>query len=301
MENRFKVLVIGEVLFDIFAQKNVEILGGAPFNFAFHLAKLGIDVKFISRIGDDKRGQIIRNFCDKYGLKIDYLQQTKDFPTGEVKVKLDDKGSPTFNIVKNVAWDNIVFNEELEELIKKQSFDLVYFGTLAQRNKTSRKTIRMVLEETKDALKFLDINLRAPYYKREVLDYSLANCLVLKLNTDELNLCRKYYNLSKKTELALADLAQRFSIKIINLTRGAKGSILLNNQQCYQQKSVPLKKIVDAVGAGDAYAAILALGVLKGWHLQKILERATYFAQLICQNQGAIPQDMEIYNNILKW
>ena len=58
------ILVLGEILFDLFPGN--KKLGGAPFNFAFHLKKLGFPVRFVSRVGKDGLGREILDFLKQH-------------------------------------------------------------------------------------------------------------------------------------------------------------------------------------------------------------------------------------------
>ena len=103
--NKGQIIVLGEVLFDVFPQN--RRLGGAPFNFAFHLHSLGLPVAFISRVGEDERGKEILTFAKNKKFPTRGIQIDHSRSTGMVKVTLTSKGVPEYEIIKEPAWDYI--------------------------------------------------------------------------------------------------------------------------------------------------------------------------------------------------
>ena len=95
-------------------------------------------------------------------------------------------------------------------------------------------------------------------------------------------------------------LMNHFSIKHLALTRGADGCVLYCGGKKYEEPSGPLQKnqIVDTVGAGDSFAAVLAQGILSKTPPQQILKRATRLAEHVCTVSGAVPDDLTIYETL---
>ena len=177
-----KVIVgLGEALWDCLPDGSK--LGGAPANFAYHASQFGNDAYAISAIGNDALGdQTLKEFDEKH---LKYVMPRVDYPTGTVQVELDEEGVPTYDIKQNVAWDNIPFTPEIENVAKHCG--CVCFGSLAQRNKISRDTIHRFLDTTPMAcLKIFDINLRQNFYSKEIIQDSLKACDILKINDEEL-------------------------------------------------------------------------------------------------------------------
>ncbi|MDH3574465.1 MAG: PfkB family carbohydrate kinase, partial [Desulfobacteraceae bacterium] len=117
------ICVVGEILFDVFP--SYKRLGGAPFNFAFHLKNLGFPVRFISRIGNDPDGKKILSLLERYRFDLNDIQLDDIHPTGTVKVKLDEYGVPQFRITSDVAYDYIEFIPESHRELIRQA-ELVY-------------------------------------------------------------------------------------------------------------------------------------------------------------------------------
>ncbi|KUG25323.1 fructokinase [hydrocarbon metagenome] len=291
---KLKITAIGEILFDVYTTQ--KKLGGAPFNFIYHVWKLTNDGKFISRIGNDNEGKEIIEFLEKQQFDTNFIQIDDSVNTGEVNVQLDENKIPTFEIIENRAYDFIEHRPELDELIKKS--DLLYFGTLAQRNETSRNTIIKLTQNAKKV--FCDINIRQNFYTKEIIHKSLDTSSAVKLNADELALINDLligndYEL-KKTAY---EIIEKYNLELFCVTLGSEGSYLFKgNEESFHKTEV--NNIVDTVGAGDAYAAMMSLGYLMNWEIEKTNKLASEFAAEICTIKGAVPADDNIYNNFIE-
>lgn len=289
------IVSIGEILFDCFIDE--KVLGGAPFNFFYHIKKLSGNAEFISKIGDDENGKAINDFLSRNKINSKYIQIDDTHPTGIVNVIVDDAGIPAFDIVLNCAYDFIELDSEIAELLNSQT-TLLYFGTLAQRNSVSRQTIQSLFG--KNIKYFCDLNLRGNYYSNELLYQCLKAANVLKLNEDELKIVSEQFLLGYSDNLTSANLLiKKFEIELISITLGERGALILDRKSYNENKHTP-NKIIDTVGAGDAYSAILCLGYLNKLPLERINYLANKFASDICEIKGAIPKTDEIYSKFKK-
>lgn len=106
------IVGIGEALWDVLPEG--KKIGGAPANFAYHVSQFGLQSCIVSAVGDDALGkEILDNFREK---NLNHIVETVPYPTGTVQVELDPNGVPQYDIKENVAWDNIPFTPQLEEL-----------------------------------------------------------------------------------------------------------------------------------------------------------------------------------------
>ncbi|MFO7848760.1 MAG: PfkB family carbohydrate kinase, partial [Spirochaetia bacterium] len=103
-------LSFGEVLWDVIEGK--EHIGGAPFNLASHLAMMGAYSALISAVGNDERGINALKKAGEHGIDTRFISTEKSLETGIVKVELDAKGSPSYDIREGSAWDHIELTEE---------------------------------------------------------------------------------------------------------------------------------------------------------------------------------------------
>jgi len=292
------ILVIGEILFDVF--ENEKRLGGAPFNFAYHLKNLGFPVRYISRIGNDTQGKEILNILQRHDFNINDIQMDKKHDTGTVTVRLSSSGNPTFHINTDVAYDYIEFlPDEHSRLI--DTADFIYFGTLVQRSKQGFANLQRFLKNRRpDSMCFYDINLRPDSFSDKVIFSSFDHADILKLNTHELDTCRRIFRFSKDNNAFISFLMDQYAFKIIAITMGDKGSGLYTKEGHFHTKTNRVPAIIDTVGAGDAYSAILAAGIIKGWDPARMLSMASMFASQICEIRGAVPESREFYEPIKK-
>lgn len=287
------ILVIGEILFDVFP--NYRRLGGAPFNFAYHLKNFGFNVRFISRIGIDDAAKEILDKLEMAQFNLDDIQVDNVHPTGSVIVSLDKSGAPQFDILPDVAYDYIEFIADYHlDLI--HTAQVTYFGSLVQRSETGHKNLQAFISRNPlETLNFYDINLRPDCYNSTIIEESLLKTDILKLNTNELGKLKQMQSLKISNDAFVNHLMETRSIGTVSLTKAEAGSELFTEQGKFSTKPAEAIKVADAVGAGDAYAAMLVAGLLKKWRPQKILERAALFASRICEIKGAIPDSASFY------
>jgi len=288
------IISIGEVLFDIFP--GYRRIGGAPFNYSFHLRHFGFEVCLVSRIGNDDDGRDILKIMRENELDTDYIQKDGKHKTGTVLIGKSADGSPNFEILSDAAYDYLTFDESTD-LLLQQGVDLIYFGSLVQRTPAGRAFLRQILSRKAPETKCLcDINLRPGCYERE----SICNCLsyadVLKLNQEELNIFRRMAAESGHDHDVVRKLMSDYGIEMVALTRGAQGSCLYVGNDRYDACIPGPRRVIDAVGAGDAYAAAVSAGYLKAWPPARIVSIAAGFASRICEIRGAVPLSSRFYD-----
>lgn len=286
-EGSFTLVGLGEILWDMLPAG--KQLGGAPANFAYHARALGAEGVVVSCIGDDELGKEILSQLGSLGLDCGYIAVDKAHRTGTVTVKLDADGVPDFTIHENVAWDVIPLDAGLLELAGRA--DAVCFGSLCQRSDVSRNTVRRFLEKTKpECLRIFDINIRQSYYSKDIVGAMLEASNVLKLNDDELPLVAEMLDIKGAESEILAELVARYGLRLVVLTKGAEGSRLYGTDGDSKSKGVPPEKIADTVGAGDAFTAAVAVGLLNGNGLEQINAHANRVASFVCSEHGATPK-----------
>ncbi|UCH10316.1 MAG: carbohydrate kinase [Fidelibacterota bacterium] len=284
-EERQVLVGLGEVLWDMLPTG--KQLGGAPANFAYHAQALGGRGVVVSCVGEDVLGQEILTRLDQLGFEHRYVAIDRDHPTGTVSVELDAEGKPTYTIHENVAWDYLPYSSDLEALAGDT--DAVCFGSLGQRSQVSRETIGQFLEATKpDCLRLFDLNLRQSYFNKEIIHSLLQLSNVLKLNEPELQVLTQLLAISGSETEVLRQLSERYALRVIALTRGERGSRLVTPDEESQHPGFEVE-VADTVGAGDSFAAVLAIGLLRGWKLDQINERANHIASFVCSQNGATP------------
>jgi fructokinase len=292
------IAVFGEVLADIFPDRSV--LGGAPFNVARHLKAFNQHPIMVTRTGNDELRkdflvELARLKMDVSGIQVDPV-----YPTGKVKVIMNEDHQHIFDIEPNQAYDHI--HAGVTHLITMTAHpEMVYFGTLAQRNLESRLALDTFLSDAK-CPRFLDINLRSPWYDENTVRRSLLRSDIVKLNDDELTIVANYFRPSLKTPKDRANyLLDKFDFHTLLVTNGEAGAWSINNQglKNHVEGCHIGDKLVDTVGAGDGFAAVCILGLLRDWPTEVMLERANQFAASICQIRGAVPNNLDFYHSVM--
>lgn len=290
--------IFGEVLADIFPDETV--LGGAPFNVARHLQAFGLHPVMITRTGHDAlRTQLLQEML-RLKMDVSGLQIDATYPTGQVKVNITDDGH-SFEILENQAYDHI--HAGITHMVTMSlKPEMVYFGTLAQRNMPSRLALDKFLEDGK-CPRFLDLNLRAPFYNKHTIKRSLLRSDIVKLNEEELDIIAQCFKIESPDAQAQArQLATAFNIQRIIVTAGAKGAWMLVNKKLIQTEAIASDaiKLVDTVGAGDAFSAVCIMGNLLGWDDALMLARANAFAGAVCGIRGGAPTDTGFYTAFIE-
>ncbi len=278
-----KVIVgIGEILWDMLP--GGKALGGAPANFAYHASRLGEEGWAVSAVGDDPLGaEIMEIVAEK---RLNHLIAVTDQPTGTVRVSLDAKGVPSYNITEDVAWDNIPFTPEMEALAVRA--DAVCFGSLVQRMASRDSVLRFLRATRPEALRVFDINLRQHYYSREVIDESLKLADILKINDEEIRIVADMFGLGDDDTAACRALIARYGLQLVILTKGADGSEVITEDESFPQKAGKVK-VVDTVGAGDSFTAAFVVAYLRGLSLSDAQRLANETAAYVCSCKGAMP------------
>lgn len=277
------IVGIGEILWDMLPSG--KALGGAPANFAYHAGRLGEEGWAVSAVGDDALGREILDLVKSKGLR--NLIAVTDKPTGTVQVELDDRGVPAYSIMEDVAWDNIPFTPEMEELAKRA--DAVCFGSLVQRMNSRSSVMRFIRAMRPDALKVFDINLRQHYYSCEVIEESLMLADILKINDEEIRILAGMLGLSDDAVTACRELIGNFGLRLVILTKGPEGSEVITLDKVIPQ-GVDDVEIVDTVGAGDSFTAAFTVAYLRGDSLAEAQRLASATASYVCSRKGAMPE-----------
>lgn len=278
-----KVIVgIGEILWDMLPSG--KALGGAPANFAYHATRLGEEGWAVSAVGEDALGDEILALVEEKGLKSILARVPQ--PTGTVEVTLSGAGVPTYNIMEDVAWDNIPCTEEMAALAHRA--DAVCFGSLVQRL-GSRASVLAFLKAAEDALKVFDINLRQHYYSKEVIAASLELADILKINDEEIRIVADMFGLGEDDTEACRALIREYGLRLVILTRGAQGSEVITLEERLPEP-VCQAEVVDTVGAGDSFTAAFVVAYLRGDSLAEAQRLASQTAAYVCAHKGAMPE-----------
>lgn len=284
-----KVTAIGEILWDVYPDK--KRLGGAPFNFIYHVWKLSGSANFLSSVGNDEYGTEILEYLRLKGFPSENIYVDNEYPTGTVQVKIRGDKTPEFKISAECCYDFLNLDEDTVRVIDEET-EILYFGTLAQRSAVSRNTMKSLMG--KNIKYFCDLNLRHDFFSKEMIEEALQTSNVIKINLDELEKLIKYFRLPKDTTEAAGELQSKFRIDLVAVTMGKDGALLSDGRSMDIYKPDD-RSIIDTLGAGDAFAAVLCLGYINRMEINIINKLANDFASEICMIDGALPGDDIIY------
>jgi fructokinase len=283
-----QALSFGEILWDIIDAK--EHIGGAPLNLASHLAQMGEDTAMVSAVGADERGRKAVERLQALGIDDSCVSTAKERDTGVVLVELDERGSPSYDIRENSAWDYIHPTPQQLEYLRRRSWDVFCFGTLAQRSEENRRSIERVIEAASPRELFFDVNLRLEYFTKEILSRSIDWASILKLNDEELPVVsRLLFDQVLPDERFCKRMRAERQVHTVCITRGKEGASVYRGSEQHHVPVVPVK-VVDTVGAGDSFSAAFLHGLLKTGDAKSSIELAVLVSSYVASKSGAVPE-----------
>ncbi len=282
MKKNDKVLCFGEVLWDNLPTGPLP--GGAPMNVALHLSRFDINSTIASSVGNDPKGESLKDFLAESGLGTDLIQVHETLPTSEVLVYLDEHNTATYEICEPVAWDEIMLTQELIEEVKTSK--AIVFGSLASRNQTTRNTLNELLNN--DILKIMDVNLRPPFDTEEIVKNLLAKSDIVKMNDEELMTISEWYQLSGTLDERIISFSGLLNLTMLIVTKGKNGASVLHMNQLYKHDGY---KVItaDSVGAGDAFLAGFLAALFEGKEISRALKEASAIGAYVASQSGATP------------
>ena len=232
-------------------------------------------------MGEDELGAEALAEAARFGLE---PQVTSKARTGHVRVAVDGAGQPTFTLDRPAAYDFV------EWIAPPSAPDLIYFGTLHQIYDQPKQVTRHLLEAYPDVRRFYDINLRQDCYTADLLAELLPLADVVKLNDAEVEaLCQMFDEPAKDLESFCRQWVKRYDWETVCVTRGTLGCAILRGDEYVETPGVKVK-VADTVGAGDAFSAALAHGLLENWPLKRIAAFGNRVGALIASRPGGTPQ-----------
>ena len=280
-----KILAIGEIIFDIFG--NEAVIGGAPLNFCAHCVACGAKAALVSGVGNDEYGDRALEIIKDFGVETAFIGRNS-FETGKCIVTVEN-GNPSFNVLRPSAYDAI---DADVVAIKEYGAEIFAFGTLIQREETSRNAVRSILAQCDFKEIFCDINLRQNCYDRESCLLCLENATILKLSDEEEPLLAEFgfYDSSQNEEELLANIASRFSnLRLVILTKGENGSLVYDAvSKKFERFEAVSATVISTVGAGDSYSAAFLCEYLESRDVSKAGRAGAERSALVVSQKGAI-------------
>lgn len=262
--------------------------GGAPMNVAIHLKNFGMNPAFISRVGDDDLGVELMEYLNNQEFNTGFIQTGITHLTGIVKVNLTDKTEVTYKIVQPVAWDYIQTTPENQQLVKDS--DVFVYGTLSVRSQQSRDTLFELLKDAK--LKVFDVNIRPPHLDRATTEYLLQQADVVKVNEHEITTVCDWFGIQPELETQMKFLYERFNLRLVCVTLGADGAVVLSNDGFHKQGGYVVE-VQDTIGSGDSFLAMFLKEYISGSTIPSALKKACAVGALVASHRGATPNISE--------
>lgn len=277
------IICFGETLWDLLPTGRKA--GGAPMNVAFHANQLGLESRIISKIGDDDLGKELKLFLQNIGVSVDLIQTDSTFPTGMVNVMLDQNGSPSYEIVSEVAWDHIHYDDKLKDFVKNAS--ALIFGSLACRTAHNKRTLLECADLAN--IRVFDVNLRTPFYSKSLIEELLGKADIVKMNDEELAIIGEWLGVSGNEQSQLEYIKNKFSLDLAILTKGRHGAACLDETGYHEQPGFQVK-VQDTIGSGDAFLAAFLSRYLKGESTDDCLVFASAVGAMVATKQGGTPK-----------
>ena len=297
------ICAFGEILWDVFAEKSV--IGGAPFNFSAHLARLGAAVSLVTSVGNDALGSEACRILRSYGVRDDYVQMS-GYPTGTCNVILDGNGSPQYFLRPDTAYDHITLTGKQLDNLRRRPFRAFYFGTLAQRNEVSRKTVSSILANGSFEQVLFDVNIRQSFYERPMLEDGLKACTILKVSREEAGvfeetgLAGAFHNSPDGHKALCRELARKYGIGLILFTLDKDGALVYQSKtDTFFLSEKPRGKVISTVGAGDSFSACFLFYCLSGQPIEVCLNKAVVLSDFVVQHTEAVPAYTKQLRNFL--
>ncbi|MEM8550089.1 MAG: carbohydrate kinase [Verrucomicrobiota bacterium] len=278
-----KVICFGETLWDCLPKG--LFLGGAPFNVACHLRRLGCRPAVFSAVGDDFLGEEAIERARANGLDTFFISKAGAFRTGVAKVALDAQGQASYTFPEPCAWDRIELKEGARKELSKA--EAILFGSLAMRSESNADLLESILTETQ-ALRIFDVNLRPPYHDRLSILTQAQHADVLKVNEDELSYLSNMAFTSDTLEEAVGAVASYTGVRKICVTLGAEGAAFFDGKQLITT-AAPQVEVRDTIGAGDAFTAAITAGLLREETPEVLLDQACRLGAYVASQDGALP------------
>jgi len=278
-DQELSFICYGELLWDLFPEG--AQLGGSSANVAVNLLRLGAHPWLVSRVGCDELGTAAIRELQSIGIDTTLIQRDTVAPTGQVAVTLT-RGEPRFTIASESAWDRIEVQSRHFDLLARSAGFI--FGTLAQRTPMVKEALRDLLSARPASCRTLcDLNLRPPHYDKQVVDQALRLADVVKLNESEL----EHVATLLGTDTPVTALFDGYPLSMIAVTRAERGCTLFTRSERIDHAGFPLLSGEgDAVGAGDAFTAALAVELAKGTSVLSMAHKANELARRVASARG---------------
>ncbi|HBF14290.1 MAG TPA: hypothetical protein DDW30_01125 [Clostridiales bacterium] len=287
-----RILSVGEIIWDVYSDRRV--IGGAPLNFAAHAARCGAESTLLSAVGADELGDEAIEALTVFGVETELIQRSEK-PTGRCLVSLNKDAVPQYELLRDMAYDDLRLTPQEADRIRAKGFDTLYFGTLIQRAPTSRRTLWQIVNGNRFETIFCDVNLRKNCYDKESVLFCLEHATILKVSMEEEPTLRAFglYAPAENTPNGIArELCRRFrKLKLVLITLGKDGAYAYEpetERTCLQPAIGNC--VASTVGAGDSFSAAFLTDYLSGKDLNACMRKAAIVSGFVVAHMEAVPE-----------
>jgi 2-dehydro-3-deoxygluconokinase len=274
-------------------------IAGAESNLAIGLSRLGQTAGWISRVGDDEFGRAIVFRVRGEGVDTSHVRHDPQAPTGMVVRERREAGPIEQVYYRRGSAASRMSAADLDAAYIGDATYLHLTGITPALSASCRETVFAAAEIARAAnvTVVLDPNYRSklwdPSEARAVMRDLAARCDLLLPGADEAELLT-----GESDPEAAARQLQKLGPRMVVVKLGAAGALALtDNQQTIRVPGTPLERIVDPVGAGDAFAAGLLTGLRRGFATDAALRLANRCGGLAMLSPGdmeALPRWEEV-------
>ncbi len=317
MGKTYDVVALGELLIDftengMSAQENPVFEanpGGAPCNVLSMLAKLGHQVSFIGKVGNDMFGTQLEKAIAEVGIDTTGLLKDDEVHTTLAFVHTLEGGDRDFSFYRKPGADMMLTVDDLNvDMIK--DCKIFHFGTLSMTAEGCREATKKAIELAKEAGAIIsfDPNLREPLWDslenaKEQTAYGISQCDILKISDNEI----QWFTGEEDYEAGVRFLQENYDVKLILVSLGRDGSMAYSGSSKAVVPAVIREDTIETTGAGDCFGACILHQVLeKGMRdfevseLEEMLKFANAAASIVTTRKGALrvmPTMEEIQKN----
>lgn len=253
--------------------------GGKGSNQAVQAARLGADVEFVARLGNDNFGAIGKKLYAEENVGATFLVESDGRNTGVGFIVLDARGD---NFIVLDPGANALFSpDDVERARKRIQSSQVLITQLEIPVETAGYALKLAREANV-------ISILNPAPARRVASDILKNADIVTPNETELRILLGRAPDAKVNAIDLCDELLQMGVQRIILTRGARGAMIVTREGYLNIPAFPVD-VVDTTGAGDAFNGTLATYLASGMPLEPAVRHAAAAGALACTKLGVIP------------
>lgn len=261
--------------------------GGKGANQAVAVARLGGNVRFISKVGNDLFGKQSIELYKSQGINTDYIFIDPDNPSGIALITVDDHGENCIVVASGTnAYLSIEDIEEARAVIGKGDIILMQL-------EIPLNTVEYISEMAEN--KGIKVILN-PAPAQSLPSYLLKRLYILTPNKTEAELLTGIRVTDWESAKKAADLINGKGVENVIITLGADGALLKDNSGYYMIETEKVNAI-DTTAAGDTFNGALCVGLSENMPLPEAVRFACKAASISVTRMGAqssIPYKKEL-------